>query len=124
MAIVVAILGLLIAAIGVVGVFNRQVLRALVINFWLRRYGLPAAVAIRLIVGVLLILAAPSCRFSAIVRIIGIATLIAAAGLLLLGTKRLAGLVGWVVSRPSSELRLWAGAAVAFGVFLLYAGSG
>ena len=124
MAIVVAILGLLIAAIGVVGVFNPQVLRALVNNFWLRRYGLPAAVAIRLIVGVLLILAAPSCRFSAVVRIFGIATLIAAAGLLLLGKKRLEGLVGWIVSRPSSELRLWAGVAVALGGFLLYAGSG
>jgi hypothetical protein len=118
----VVILGALIAALGAAGVVSPRVLIGFVDSVWRRPRGIYGVVAVRLVLGVVLVVAAPDCRFPEIVRILGVLSLVAAVVLPLLGRERLRRMIDWWISRPGGFIRAWSLAAVAFGVFLGYAG--
>ena len=122
MAALVAVLGALITAIGVTGVVRPATLLRFVKSVWRQPMGLYLAVGVRLVLGVILILAAPSCRFPEAVRIIGVISIVAAVLIPFIGFERISSLINWWESRSLAALRVWCLFAIAFGVCLVYAG--
>ena len=119
-----------IAAIGgflcfacVVGFVIPTLLTRLVPWFLQLRGALAFAVAVRLAIGAVLIVAAPDTRYPLAFQILGGLMLLAAAVLPLLGIARISRLVNWVAGLPSLAIRAWLCLGFGFGAFLLY-GSG
>ena len=123
MAIVVIILGLLIAGIGLVGVVRPAALLGLVAAVWRTNTGLYLAVGFRLVFGVLLLLAGPSCRFPLTIQILGGVSIAGALALPIFGRERIWRITRWWMSRSHVFIRTWSLGAAAFGVFLVYAGA-
>lgn len=122
MAIGVTVLGVLIAAIGVVGVVSPCHLTT-----WISalppRIRFQTAITVRLVTGVFFLLAAPSCRVPAIVLAVGVLALVAALALGVLGQRRLDAFVSWWLTQPPLVIRVWSLVAVVFGGLLGYAGA-
>ncbi|MEE9608137.1 MAG: hypothetical protein V3U03_10420 [Myxococcota bacterium] len=122
MAVVVTLIGVLVAAVGALASVSPSRLIGWVsaldstTRFW-------TAVLVRVVLGILLLVAAPSCRAPLVVQVIGAVTLIAAAALVALGPKRLDAFVAWWLERPKSLVRGSGGFAVGFGALLIYAGA-
>jgi hypothetical protein len=121
MTIVVTVFGALIAAFGVFGIVapNRFIK---LFDHFRGPTGLWIAVGVRLVMGVLFILAAPDCRLPTLVTAIGILALIAAVTLPIIGQRRFDALIEWWTRRPTVVIRLWMVAGGAFGGLLIYAG--
>ena len=121
MAIIVPVLGVVIALIGVMGLANPRSLNKLV-----QRWQSPArfgfAVVIRVVLGVVFLAVAPDCRAPLVVRIVGVISIVAAIAILVLGRVRLDAFIEWWLRCPPALLRLWATVAIAFGALLVYAG--
>ena len=87
-----------------------------------RRAGLfPVAVASRAIIGVLLILAAPHCRLSVLVLVMGVATLAGSVVLVTLGRGRFERFIERWLERPPGLLMLLSVVAIALGWLLVWA---
>ena len=121
MAIIVSVLGVVIALIGVMGVANPRSLNKLV-----QRWQSPArfgfAVVIRVVLGVVFLAVAPDFRAPLVVRIVGVISVVAALAILIVGRVRLDAFIEWWLRRSPALLRLWATVAIAFGALLVYAG--
>ena len=120
MALVVTVLGAVIALIGVIGIAHPRSLITLV-----ERWQSPAqflfAVIIRLVLGAVFLAVAPDCRAPLVIRIVGVISIVAAVALVIFGRIRLDALIKWWLGRPAL-LRVSATGAIAFGVLLVYAG--
>ena len=118
----VALLGAVIALLGIVAALRPQAFRAL-IPVAIQGRRLYGAIAFRFAFGALLIAAAPACRASTAVLVFGVFTL--AAGVLgaFLGLERLRAFAGWWLARPPVVVRLWGLVALGIGGFLVYAGA-
>ena len=120
MAGLVAVFGVLVAGIGVVGVVSPERLVQLLVGMD-PRVRLRVAVGVRVVLGIALWLAAPDSRFPDLLRVLAIIALVAAAGLVPMGAERLDAFVRWWSERAGGLLRAWAVVAVAFGALLVYA---
>lgn len=120
---VIAVFGIAIALLGAMGIVYPTGLTHFVAAVWETLTGFYLAITVRFSLGVILIVAAPDCRFPVVVRALGIVSLIAAAATAILGYERLRSFVQWWVGRPAGFIRGWATAAVVFGGFLVYAAS-
>ena len=120
MASVVVLLGLLIAGVGAIAVFAPTRLLAIA-RWFVTPRGFIAAIGIRLLVGSLLIAAAPDLRWPGASRVFGI--LIVAAGLLtpVIGLERSRALVQAWSARGSGLHRLWGALALGLGLWLALA---
>jgi hypothetical protein len=120
-AIIVSIFGVLIVLVGVVGIANPQrLLRAVEYldgpqRFWL-------AVIVRVVLGSVLLVAAPECRLPTVVRIIGVIAIAAALAILLLGRARLDRFIAWWLNR-TALIRFSGIVALPFGILVIYAGA-
>ena len=121
MTLVVALVGLLIGGVGLFGMAQPKRLVAWVVSVW-SKDRLWFAVAIRLALSALLIYAAPECRAPQAVRGLGVITVLAAVGLVFLGSERMSAFVHWWTERPAAIVRGWSAAGVLLGAFLVYAG--
>ena len=121
MAIIVSMLGVVIAVIGAIRVASPHRLIMLLdrlqsrTRFWL-------AVTMRGVFGAVFLAVAPDCRHPLVVQVVGVVSLVAALGLLAMGRERLDAFIGWWLSRPPTLIRFSATAAIAFGILLVYAG--
>lgn len=79
------------------------------------------AVAIRLLLGVVLIVFAPQTGYPVTFRILGVILIAAAVGILLIGPGRLQQLIAWLIARVGKYARFAGALAVLFGVFLIAA---
>ncbi len=120
MTLLIAIFGGLVLIIGAAGViFPEKLMNA--IAEWRSPTRLYTAVGMRLILGIILILAAPECRFPLAIRVLGGVAIVAAVVLFLLGEERFNAFVDWWAAKPASVIRFWCVFALAFGGFLVYA---
>ena len=121
MAIVVVVVSLFIVALGAVGVLAPDRLISHV-KTWQTRKGLYGAAGIRLVLGVAMVLAAPSSKAPDTMCVLGVFAIIAGLVTPFLGLQRFRKLVDWWVARGSGSAftRLWGGVAVAIGVLLAY----
>lgn len=79
-------------------------------------------VAVRLGMGVVLLLAAASCRHPGVVEFLGWLALVAAVLLPVMGTARLDALVRWWLERSEGFIRLQLCFVVLFGGYLIWVG--
>jgi len=77
------------------------------------------AVGTRLVLGVVFLLAASSCRFPAVIYGIGILMLAAALLLVLLGEPRVDALISWWSQLPTLAIRAWCALGVLVGALIL-----
>ena len=119
----VVLLGLIIIAVGIVAIVWPEQSFAVVLH-WPPEVLLIVAVAVRVVLGVVLVLAAPRCRFPKTMYVLGVVYLIGALVIGLLGTSRLQSLAQWWFHQPVMFLQSVYAADVLLGTFLVYAGSG
>ena len=120
MTFVALILSLAVAGLGAVGVASPSHLLAIVRRFQTPA-GLYVAMAIRLVLGLALFLAAPASRAPDLLRILGIVIMVAGFITPLLGLERFRRLLDSWVTRGSGFIRSWAACAMAAGLLLAYA---
>jgi hypothetical protein len=113
--------GIAIGVLGGFGIARPTGLVEFVQRFWQKPSGLALAVGIRLALGIVLLAAAPECRFPAAIRVLGGVSLVAALAVPLVGREGVRSLVAWWVERPPAFIRIWASFALAFGGFLVFA---
>ena len=121
MAILVSVFGVVIGLIGVMGLASPRSLIKL-IQQWQSPGRFWFAVAVRVVLGLVFLAVAPECRAPLVVRIVGVVSIAAAIGILVMGRARLDAFIEWWVRRPPALFRLWAPMAIAFGALLVYAG--
>ena len=120
MAFLVVAVSLFIVALGAVGVVAPQRLISHV-KSWQSPAGLYTAAGIRLVLGVALLLGAPSSKAPDILRVLGIIAIIAGLITPLIGLERFSKLLNWWAARGSTFVRFWGCVAVAIGLLLIYA---
>ena len=116
----VAAFGLAILGLGLVGVVDpRRLIRWVAAIPPEKR--IPIAVAVRVVMGAVCLLAAPATAYPTAVMAFGILALAAAAALPVLGPARLDALIDWWLARPDGFIRGWACFAAALGAGLVAA---
>jgi len=78
------------------------------------------SIGIRVVFGIVIIMAASESRFPEAFQILGIISLVAAMVAPFFGFARLQGFVQWWAGRSSGFIRGWSLVAAALGVFLFY----
>jgi membrane-bound ClpP family serine protease len=116
----VALFGLSIAAVGVVGVVAPGRLLDLVARAqsWL---GIGVIAAIRLLLGVVLLFAAPESHAPRYLQILGVVSLVSGAVTPFAGVRTFAGVLAWWRRRSPWAIRLWSAFIVCFGLSFVWA---
>ena len=117
----VAFFGVLIALLGATGLIRPAALVGWVDSLWRNLRGLWAVVALRLGIGIVLVLAAAECRYPTAIRVLGVISIVSAGLVPVIGLERVRALVSWWTARPPLLIRAWAVVAFAFGAFLIHA---
>lgn len=92
-------------------------------TYWQRKSSMPVAVIARLILGSLLIAAAPDTRYPLAFQVIGWVAIVAAMLLPIFGKQRVGRIIAWLDERPKTLMRLWLIFGLAFAAFIIF-GSG
>lgn len=120
MTLIVVFFGALLVGLGMLGLALPSHLIDLVeaLSHLSRGHYLP--VGLRVILGVALLVAAPTSRFPQVFQILGAFSLLAAVITALLGMARLRKLIQWWTQRPLGLIRGWSLVAALLGAFLVY----
>jgi len=119
---IVALIGWIIVATGLLGVARPHLIPAAVLG-WPPEVLLYVAVGTRIVLGLLLFFAAPSCRLPRFTRVIGVVAFISGIFSALIGASRLESIVQWMSTKPSGVIRLMYTLDIILGAFLAYSGS-
>jgi hypothetical protein len=116
---VVALVGWIIVATGALGIARPHLMIEwlLTLPMGVRFY---LAVGIRILLGVLLIVAAPRCRLPRFFYVVGVIVLLAAFALFFFGPVRLESIIRQTSSLPNSVIRLLYVVTLLFGVLMVY----
>jgi hypothetical protein len=117
---IIVVVGILVCAYSGWGIFAPQRLVRTVSAVMAKDWGIHAAVAVRLLLGSALIIAAPGSRFPLIFQILGWIAIAAAVVLALMGRDRLSRFVSWFERISPLMTRVWLLFGLAFGGFLIY----
>ena len=112
-------IGLLIGAIGAVGVITPEGLGA-ISRYTITPLGLYLAAAVRVAIGIILIRAAPTSRLPRVLRVLGIIAVVAGVITVFLGVDRASTILAWWSGQGPLLIRLWPALALIFGVVLVY----
>ena len=114
------LLSTFVTIIGVIGLIRPETLVGIARHFETPA-GLYAAAGLRLVLGIALIVAAPSSRAPAVVRLLGAVMCVAGLATPFFGPERAHAIVNWWSSQGPIVMRAWAGFALALGGFLVWA---
>ena len=120
MALAVLALGIVIAVVGAVGIVVPTSLLT-VAELFVTPVGLYAAAALRLVLGTAVVVAARTSRTPTTLRVLGVVIIVGGLVTPLLGVERARMIVAWWATQGPAFLRVWAGIALVFGLFLAYA---
>ena len=113
--------GVFIAVLGLLGCVRPRTLMDLVESAWRPPWG-PWAVAVaRLLIGSVLLLAAPGSRFPTTVGVFACLAIIGGLAVPTMSRERRLAILGWWRRRHATFLRAWSVAALACGAFVVYA---
>ena len=119
MTVIVAVFGVLVALLGLVGLVQPERFRSMFTAMDSQTRFI-IAIALRLAMGGVLWWLADELRHPHVMRVLAAIAIFAAVMLLIMGRERLDRLIGWWLSRSDGLLRVSALFAAAFGVFLVY----
>jgi hypothetical protein len=119
---IVALIGWIIVAIGLLGVARPHLMPTAVLS-WRPDLLLYITVSTRIVLGLLLFFAAPSCRLPRFTRVIGVIAFFSGIVSALIGASRLEAIVQWMSAKPSGTIRLLYVLDIVLGAFLAYSGS-
>jgi len=122
MNIIVAIIGWVIVAEGLLGIIRPHLLLEAVVG-WSPDLLLYVTVGGRILIGLLLFLAAPHCRFPRTTRVIGVIAFVAGIVYAFVGASRIGSIVQWISAQPSSVIQLLYVFVTILGAFLVFSGS-
>lgn len=120
MAYLVALFGGALVALGAVGFASPARLLAFVRTFLTQR-GLYAVAAIRLVLGVALVAAAPASRAPDALRVLGVIAVVAGMATPFFGVDRFRRVLDWWTARGHGFVRAWSVIVMALGALLVYA---
>jgi hypothetical protein len=115
-----ALSGLLIIALGVLGVASPPRLLALVARSQSQR-GLYVLAAIRIVIGAALFLAAAGSRAPAFLKMLGVIWVVAGVATPFFGVDRFQAVLGWWSLRSAIVIRLWCLVVVLLGAAIVWA---
>lgn len=112
------LIGILIVAMCVVFVVSPQLARPYAAYF---RQGkrIYWGGVIRLIFAAILLLAAPDCRWSGLIIVMGVLFLIGGILLFLLKPEKTGSIIEWFEKQSDTVVRVWCGAGILFGALIL-----
>jgi hypothetical protein len=113
------VLSACVAIIGAIGLVHPAALVGLARHFETPA-GLYQAAALRIVLGLALLLAAPSSRAPVVIRVLGGAVLVAGFITPFFGAERARAMVDWWSSQSDVVKRAWAGFPLALGCFLVW----
>jgi len=116
---IVALIGVLIVLIGLVGFVQPARFRSLIMTTE-SQARFVFAIVIRLALGVLLWWLADELRHPHVMRILAVISVVAAFAVLIMGRERLDKLINWWLSRPDGLLRVSTMLAAVFGAYLTW----
>lgn len=122
MNVIVAVIGWIIVAEGLLGIARPHLLLTAVVN-WPSDLRLYITVGSRVVIGLLLFLAAPHCRFPRFTSAIGVIIFVAGIVYAFLGESRLETMIQFIAAMPTGTIQLLYVLAVILGAFLVYSGS-
>ena len=122
MNLIVALIGWIIVAIGLFGIARPHLIPEAVLG-WPPDLLLYITVGTRIVLGLLLFFAAPSCRLPRFTRVIGVIAVLSGIVSALIGANRLESIVQWMSTKPSGVIRLMYTLDIILGAFLAYSGS-
>lgn len=118
-----AVVGLGVLALGVGALCAvRPATMDSLLAVWQQRYAMLVAIVLRLFGGLILLAAAPECRWTGLVRSLGILLMFSALLLPVLGRRRVDLLVARFSALSPVVFRVWGITACAIGGALIYAG--
>ena len=117
---IIALFGILIGLACVIGFYSPIRIIEWVISLWKRKFVFCIAVGIRLVFGVLFIIAAPETRSPLFFQFFGYLMIAAALLLSVLGRGRISRLLDSLKHLPPILFRLWLCAGIIFGIFIVY----
>ena len=117
------LVALFVIVVGVVGMIRPDILVA-VGQYVITPGGLLAAGALRVAIGVVLLLVAPRSRAPRTLRALGAVVIAAGLATPLFGVERSRMVLEWEISHGSAPIRVGAAVAVALGGFLAFAVAG
>ncbi len=117
---VVALFGIAIILLGILGLTRPGSLIRLVQRSWQSQRGFYFGIGIRVVFGLVLFMAASASRFPEAFRILGIISVVAAMVAPFVGFVRLQGFVQWWTRKSPGVIRGWSLVTAALGVFLFY----
>ena len=122
MNLIVAFIGWIIVAIGLLGIARPHLIPEAVLG-WSPDLLLYTTVGTRIAFGLVLFFAAPSCRLPRFTRVIGVIAFISGIISALIGASRLESIVQWLAAEPIEIIRLLYALDIVLGAFLAYSGS-
>ena len=122
MNLIVALIGWIIVAIGLLGIARPHLIPTAVLA-WPSDLLVYITVGTRIVLGLLLFFAAPSCRLPRFTRVIGVIAVLSGIVSALIGASRLESIVQWMSAKPSGVIRLMYTLDIILGAFLAYSGS-
>lgn len=114
------ILSACVAIVGAIGLIRPEALIGIARHFQTPA-GLYAAAGLRILLGIALLLAAPTSRAPGVIRVLGAFVLVAGFVTPFVGAERARAIVDWWSEQGGVVMRAWAGFALAIGCFLLWA---
>ena len=118
--IVVFVFGVAVCALSAWGIYTPERLRKLVNGVVDLDWGIYFAVFVRLLLGLVLIIAAPDSRYPLVFQGLGWVIIVAAVVIAFAGRERIRSVLAWVERFSQRVFRLWLLFGVAFGAFLIY----
>jgi hypothetical protein len=118
----VALIGWIIVAIGLLGIAQPHLIPTAVLS-WRPNLLLYITVGTRIVLGLLLFFAAPSCRLPRFTRVIGVIAFASGIVSAFIGASRLESIVQWMSAKPTGTIRLLYALDLVLGAFLAYSGS-
>jgi len=111
--------GIVIAVMGIIFLINPKTLKQYFL-FWKQEKRLQIGGIIAIIFGIIFLIAAPQCRLTGLIIVLGIWSIIKGALLFMLGQKKIYAYLDWWLSKPVSVTRFLGLIALAFGALLIY----
>jgi hypothetical protein len=118
--IIIALFGLFIAGLAAWGFVAPGRMMDTLLAYWNRPSGIYLAIGVRVVLGVLFILAAADTKWPLLFEILGYLMLLAAAVIAVVGKERLTRFIMWWVNMPLAGVRVWLVVGFAFGLLILY----